>query len=47
MNNFEMTKSAFYAWLHNSDWITIPQRDSDPVDPKKPLNELTLPTTQP
>lgn len=45
MNDFEMTKSTFYAWLHNSDWIT--QRDSAPVDPNKYLNELTLSTTQP
>lgn len=43
MNDFEMTKSTFYAWLHDSDWITIPQRDSDPVDPKKYLNEYSAP----
>lgn len=43
MNKFEMTKSDFYAWLHEADWTT--KCDIAPVDPNKYLNEFTLPTT--
>ena len=41
MKPSEMIKSEFYHWLHKAWWIT--SNEVYPVDPKKYLNELTLP----